>query len=182
MKPTCLDCSFASISWERSKTLLFLCKGLSLTQKERVRLPRCSESCFTAMQSVMVTCSLLSDCSHCQTVPGQLQQALFVIGVLKCFCKYNLLQRSGIGDCKMIVRVGLFCGHCIWRCLFIVICFLGVLNPIIIDVSVFINATGQQGEGLVALHYSQYLHSRNMNRVLLLLNVVMWQSALYTCV
>lgn len=44
----------------------------------------------------------------------------------------------------------------------------------------FINATGQQGEGLVALRYSQYLHSRNMKYVLLLLNVVMWQSSLYT--
>lgn len=80
----------------------------------------------------------------------------------------------------MIVQVRLFCGQCIWRCLFIVICFLVVLNPITIDVS--INATGQQGEGLVALCYSQYLHSRNMNRVVLLLDVVMWQSSLYTYV
>lgn len=106
----------------------------------------------------MVTCSLLSDCNRGQTVQGQLQQALFVIGVLKSFCKYNLYKCSGIEDCKMIVQVGLFCGQCIWCCIFIVICFLVVWNPITIDVSMFINATGQQGEGLVALRYSQYLH------------------------
>lgn len=82
----------------------------------------------------------------------------------------------------MIVQVRLFCGQCIWRCLFNVFCFLVVRNPITIDVSMFINATGQQGEGLVALRYSQYLHSRNMNRVVLLLDVVMWQSSLYTYV
>lgn len=34
----------------------------------------------------------------------------------------------------MIVQVGLFCGQCIWCCLFNVICFLVVLNPITIDV------------------------------------------------
>lgn len=82
----------------------------------------------------------------------------------------------------MIVQVRLFCGQCIWRCLFNVICFLVVWNPITIDVSMFINATGQQGECLVALRYSQYLYSRNMNRVVLLLDVVMWQSSLYTYV
>lgn len=76
------------------------------------------------------------------------------------FCKYGLLQCSGISwD---------FCGQCIWHC------HLLVINAKLIQLMLimkYINAAGQQGRGLVALH----LHAgSDVNCVLLPVNTGRW--------